>query len=199
MRALILFALALFAGGCTVSEVVVATIDTDGGADAQDEPQPMGNGECTTQRDCMPTEFCARSDCGQSRGVCQVRPLSCDGALRPACGCDGVTYWNECLSEQRGVAHMQGFCRAMQAHCMTPDGTDCPVPGASCSRVIPGGQACMPLPLGNCWVLPPDCTSAMGPPDRYSPCNDPHMCAGMCDAIRSGAPYSQRFPPQCPH
>lgn len=45
-------------------------------------------------------------------GVCKVRPQKCPGVVVPVCGCNNVTYANECQAERAGVsvAH-QGRCQ----------------------------------------------------------------------------------------
>ena len=67
---------------------------------------PCGAGEVCDLHD--PT--CAVADLG---GVCAVRPLVCAPVVFPICGCDRITYQNDCLRLRAGeiFAH-EGACVA---------------------------------------------------------------------------------------
>ena len=86
--------------------------------------------DCITNDECPPSEYCAFApgECGPRPvpGHCEPRPDGCPEDCPGVCGCDGVTYCNECFAAQAGV----GF---------TTDPDVCgPLP---CGR---GGDVCAP-------------------------------------------------------
>ena len=158
---------------------------------------------CTTNGDCLATDFCAKASCGDSEGSCQLRPALCDESSDTSsdtsCGCDGVTYWDDCLRMQRGIAaSMAGECFDNAKTCATADAAECQsvATGASCGRLLaggPGGPACPADTPGVCWVLPPEC-AGLGPGDeRWQACDGSNVCNSMCAAIRSGIPHRRGF------
>jgi hypothetical protein len=118
----------------------------------------------------------------------------CNDQLAPVCGCDGVTYWNDCIRAQNGVpSSMDLPCRTNEALACRA-ATDCPVAGASCARLIGPSAPCPPDVAGACWVLPPICpaSSLLGP--RLSlamvACvTRPGTCDDLCTAVRSEQPH----------
>jgi|CXWL01.1.fsa_nt_gi hypothetical protein len=85
---------------------------------------------------CANGEFCKfpLGSCGTSGdpGLCTPLPLGCPDIWNPVCGCNGITYGNECDADAAGVSvRHHGVC---QDPCQpTPDGFGC----TSCMSVIP--------------------------------------------------------------
>ena len=171
--------------GCGSEDIVVADVaPRDAGPDIE---QDVSGSLCRSNGDCAPNEYCERATCGSPGGGCQLRPIFCPTDRDTVCGCDGVTYWNDCLRQQRGANFAApGECK-VAAKCRLS--VECPGPAADCARIVPGDQPCPPDLIGSCWVLPDICPppSAEGPMLRE--CGPPNACRTPCDAIRSGAPH----------
>ena len=183
--------LQLTGAACGTGDVVVAELDSASNAHP-----------CRMNAECAPTAYCAKATCSDTSGSCLLRPLMCDNTdamAAASCGCDGVTYWNDCLREQSGVAaHTDGECAASAAMCSSADAAGCPTPGASCARLLPGGPACPADTIGACWVLPPDCPMMMpGTGTRWLACDGSNSCDDTCAAIRSGMPHRHDFVGGC--
>lgn len=68
---------------------------------------------CKTNDDCPATNLCERAP-GACRGpgLCRPVPPICAEAVVPSCGCDGVTYLNECERRTAGETLLhKGACR----------------------------------------------------------------------------------------
>lgn len=166
---------------CQADDVVVADR-----REGDEHPRPDGEGPaCTSNDECPPNAFCDKPSCDAPAGTCALRPLSCDNQPSPVCACDRITYWNDCLRRQRGIASsVTGECRVGFA-CGGP-APDCPG-GASCARLLPFDARCEGPTPGACWALPPSC-----PPEpdreRWTACGG-GACASTCEAIRSEQPF----------
>lgn len=171
------------AGGVPSSGGVVNT----GGAALEGGP-PSG---CSTEFDCPGGWTCSKLDCNAATGSCEPKPILCDPTPQPVCGCNHITYWNDCQRRQNGVeASTPGQCGVGTVSCNTS--LDCGTMGAFCAHVFP--LPCGQQGPGTCWILPLDC-SATPPSPRWVSCASPFGgCVDTCTAIRSGQPYAPAPP-----
>ena len=83
--------------------------DTIGDVSYEDIDDPGG---CLADTDCHVGEFCDHESCdAASPGGCSSIPEVCPAIYDPVCGCDGLTYSNDCERKQAmvGLAHA-GVC-----------------------------------------------------------------------------------------
>ena len=152
--------------------------------------QGGATGDCSDNDDCPVSWVCAKLDCLATTGVCEPRPVFCPPEPLPVCGCDHVTYWNDCVRLQSGaLGAAPGECRADAMPC--DSGADCGVANASCARFVPKDGVCDNQAPGVCWVAPPLCEPGIEPL-RWKPCGpnapDPPKCVDTCEAIVSECP-----------
>jgi hypothetical protein len=155
---------------------------------------PPTGPSCADSNQCDAGQYCEKSGCGVALGHCVQRPAVCTSDGPPQCGCDGVTYWNECLRKRAGVesARENGPCTAPRA-CDTT--TPCPT-GGYCARLV-RPQECGRVVAGACWDLPDGTCTGPGP--RYIQCGAAPPCVDACTAIRSEQPMAEmRGPGSCP-
>jgi hypothetical protein len=151
---------------------------------------------CFDTNACPPGWTCSKGlGCAVPSGVCEPRPVICDPNPLPVCGCDQITYWNDCVRKQNGITgSTPGQCGVGARVCTSA--SDCNVPGAVCSHVNPAALACSSLGPGTCWVTPLDC-SGTPPAPKWALCQSPPLppltpvpCVNTCEAIRSGQQYA---------
>jgi hypothetical protein len=149
---------------------------------------------CGVDLDCSPGWICEKSGCDAPTGGCVPWPPFCPPDPNPVCGCDGVTYWNDCIRQQSPM-HAQvaqpGVCSVTACACEV--GADCSVPYASCSHLMGPGEMCG-HGMGSCWVLPPQC----GPSNdskMWRECKPPDAgtakCLDTCSAIATEHSYAE--------
>jgi hypothetical protein len=58
---------------------------------------------CNENEDCNSAFFCQfpADTCG-SVGTCEIKPTDCPATIDPVCGCNDVTYTNECEAHRAG-------------------------------------------------------------------------------------------------
>jgi hypothetical protein len=150
---------------------------------------------CASETDCMPGWVCDKQGCETPTGVCVPWPIFCPPDPAPVCGCNGVTYWNDCIrlqSPNPTAFASPDQCRATACTCEV--GTDCMVAYASCNHLLPPGEMCG-HGMGACWVLPPKC--APDPDSKlWRECKPPDVgevpqCLDTCNAIATEHTYAE--------
>ena len=147
---------------------------------------------CRDDADCMGWS-CEMQGCQATTGVCVPWPAVCEAAPAPVCGCDGVTYWNDCIRQQSHARlSVPEPCRATARACEV--GADCAVPDASCSHLQPPGAMCG-RGMGACWVLPLACAPSADP-RMWRDCKPPDAgppgpCVDTCTAIASEHSFAE--------
>lgn len=198
---------------CTNETIYLARIpESDSGVSAT--PQ-----KCVDSSTCPTGYYCSLPTCGAlTGGTCELPDTVCPSNEDPWCGCDQVTYFNDCLRRANGVSSStKGPCLSFGLPCggggPGPGGSGGPSPGGSSGGglgspgVCPEGALCAqlggpthgtcdhPIP-GTCWVIPANCASTT-PNDYWDSCNGTGDCLDTCDAIRNGGPHrrAQLCPP----
>jgi hypothetical protein len=176
--------LVLLLAGCDPVDVVVANVP-DGG-----EMPPMH--PCADNSDCHPNEYCDKPTCGDVHGDCRLKPNCMTNDYTPVCGCNGVTYWNDCFRKADGSSAVfeAQECSAAKT-CV--DASECsPSPYAACARV--SSLSCPASgSTGACWVMPAVCPS--GQSTTWQECSG-GACLDYCGAIKSEQPALLK--PSCP-
>jgi hypothetical protein len=180
---------------CTQDSIVLATLRTN------DAGVPVTPTRCADKDDCAAGSFCSKATCSDTTGTCQ-RILVCDGQPElPVCGCDAITYYNDCLRQAAGiVASTPDECSDNIQPCSSDGSLACPDPTTQmCALLIPSKGPCPPELFGTCWVIPASCPTTPEGTDRWNACDQADQtdhCLDTCDAIRSGNAF--RRAAQCP-
>jgi len=156
-------------------------------------PVPMPK-PCKDESDCGGW-MCDKDGCDATTGVCVPFPAFCPLDPQPVCGCDGVTYWNDCIRLQS--APHTDLAQREQCHasaCTCEQASDCDVPYASCAHLMGPNETCGGHSMGACWVLPPMCGPS-NDPKRWRECKPPDAgppgpCVDTCQAVQSERPFA---------
>jgi hypothetical protein len=184
-----LSASAAFLASCSGADVTLATlpVSEEGGTALR----------CEDVADCPAGLYCEKPSCDAPSGVCEPFPIECGDDEQPVCGCDGITYFDDCLRTQNGIAastagscHLEGASTcAGSMNALCPDGT-------VCALLLGTNSSCASFPEGSCWVLPARCPSPDASADTWDPCQAGQMgqgqhCLDTCTAIRMGGVYKR--------
>ena len=183
--------------GCSGPDVVLATLPAEEEAATPQRCATTQGDASDPVSDCPAGTYCEMPTCGSASGTCQLLPAICDNNEQPTCGCDGVTYFNDCLRQANGIASSTPMpCSFDSAYLCGFSGQMCPE-GAMCAKLVRGGQGqCTANSPGICWVLPLQCPQP-GPYDlRWDSCVSGGPCVDTCTAIATGGVYQHTI--ACP-
>jgi hypothetical protein len=147
---------------------------------------------------CSKSEYCQKKDCADKNGVCVLRPTQCGNHQSVVCGCDKVSYFNDCLREYAGIsASKAGECGASGAVCGGIGGLQCPTGGAVCAYLFKDKTMCnISDPMGTCWYLPGQCPGIVIGGDYRGCVGSSTTCLPLCDAVKKGGMHY--FDSTCP-
>ena len=133
---------------------------------------------------CGVGSFCDAVGCGI--GTCKLATAESD-LLAPVCGCDGVTYWNQTVAENKSATtKAKGEC-VIGLLCGGSGHLKCPGAIRCNFRQSVAGDCNQSNPNGTCWGLPTNCPPVLiGPTTRQ--CGAP-ACADACSLITLGQIY----------
>lgn len=181
--------------------------------------------QCNSDLDCEATEFCELQNCREATGICVFKPdLSlCDVAeytvTGPVCGCNGITYKNDCHRQVAGVSkNYKGKCIKQISDYSCKNQLDCsgdlecikfPGIGLRCAEQNPCSYFDCSTQLANSVCIIQE-TFYLGPGVPYDPfelictgdCSSGDNCAAneFCDFFPCDleAGYCTEIPTECP-
>jgi hypothetical protein len=193
--------MACFAPSCTGTDVTLATLPATQEAGVSfDAGTPFETGTpvdggtpfgCATSDDCLGGSYCEKPTCnGNARsGTCRFFPVNCPPDENLVCGCNGITYFNDCLRQLHAVAASSpGECQPEGASRCSAS-VACPADaGAICALFGVGPATCSANAEGSCWVLPLQCPSQ--DPNEWDSCPPGALhCVDTCTALGHGGSF----------
>ncbi|MEM8606108.1 MAG: Kazal-type serine protease inhibitor domain-containing protein [Myxococcota bacterium] len=100
-----------------------------------------GECPCFSNDDCAPSEYCAAMYACEGAGECLERPIACPRVVDPVCGCDSVTYENDCFAANAGVRV------SALGRCDCDDNDDCESDSFCNANTCDGPGVCEVKPL----------------------------------------------------
>ena len=137
------------------------------------------------QTDCGPGHYCQAPGC--TTGFCEpgLPPGQQLPGKDPACGCDGVVYWNASIAESQGMSvRHAGACNFLEdVGCSQQN----PCPGGKyCNHREDTQFTCNVSFGGQCWAVPVACPP--GGPSGVG-CLGAAQCVSECALIQSQNPW----------
>jgi len=176
-------ACAFAVASCDSETIVLATIPSD-------DAGALVPTRCVKSSDCGEGSYCEKGTCDAPAGTCRTPEEDCGNEEAVVCGCDGVTYFNECLRKQASIeGSTAGPCTIPNCGGSFPQCTSPTV----CFQVVAMGQPCAPSPnasppVGTCWFLPADCPQPSATSQYWDDCApDGARCEETCPAIKGGS------------
>lgn len=171
---------------------------------------------CQTDNDCEYGFSCEKKLCSDATGSCLQHPACFDQTPNPVCGCDGVTYWNDCLRKEAGIAaSTPGQCGTDAKLCRSA--SDCGGTNPACGHLLFAPDTCGagmmfgqhgpgpdqgPPPQGTCWALSDSCDPSTDP-FRWNECGTGQTtqtatCTDTCSALSAGRFFVKSMAGACP-